>query len=230
MSFIVFASARIAFDAEAVDVPFEVALAHLEQVRGDLLRLVLDLARGARGRGARHRRRARTPGARAVRRLVGVAFLDLDLLRRQAQLGRDDLRVRRRVALPLAHRAETRDRAAGGIDADVAAVEQADTENVADLGRAGADDLGEGRDADAHQLAVGALLRLLAAQAVVVDRLQHFRQRGVIVAAVERPAERGRIGELLGFDEIAPADLGFVDVRASARGRRSSARSGRPPR
>ena len=50
------------------------------------------------------------------------------------------------------------------------------------------------------------------AQALVVHRLQHLVERGVVVAAVQRPAEAGGVGELLGLDEIAAPDLGLVDA------------------
>ena len=107
---------------------------------------------------------------------------------------------------------EARDRAARRVDADVAAVEERNPEDVADLVRPRADDLGEGRDADAHQLALRALLRLLAAKPLVVDRLQHLLQCRVIVSAIERPAERRRIRKLLGLDEVAPPDLRLVET------------------
>src|SRR4030095_10194877 len=158
------------------------------------------------------RRRARAPRAGAVRRLVGVPLLDLNLVRREAQFGRDDLRVGGGMALALTHRAEPRDGAAGRIDADVAAVEQADPEDVARLVRSGADDLGEGRDADPHQFALLAFLRLLLAQSLVIDGLEHLVERRMIVAAVERPAQRRRIRKLLGLDEVAAPDLGLVEA------------------
>src|SRR3970282_15018 len=110
---------------------------------GDLLGLFADLARRTRRRGARDRCRPGTPRARTVRRLVGIAFLDLDFRRWQAEIGGTDLGGGRRVTLTLAHRTQPRDRAAGGIDADVAAIEQSNPEDVADLGGSGAGDLSE---------------------------------------------------------------------------------------
>ena len=50
------------------------------------------------------------------------------------------------------------------MDADLGAVEHLDAEDVELLAGTGADDFGEGRDADAHQLAALALLGLLFAQ------------------------------------------------------------------
>jgi hypothetical protein len=57
------------------------------------------------------------------------------------------------VALALADRAEPRDHAAGRVHADLAGIEHAETEDVAVLDRAGADDLGEEADPDTYQLA-----------------------------------------------------------------------------
>ena len=85
-------------------------------------------------------------------------------LDRDAQLLGDDLGVRRLVALALRLGAEAGDRLAGRMDADLARVEHLDAEDVEVVRRAGADDLGEARDADAHQLAARALLGLLLAQ------------------------------------------------------------------
>ena len=80
------------------------------------------------------------------------------------------------MALALRLGAEAGDDGAGRMDADLAGVEHGDAEDVAIARRAGADDLGEEDDADAHQLARLAALEgfllglLLRAQLVVVDR------------------------------------------------------------
>ena len=189
---------------------------HFEHVGGDHLRLGLDLAAGHRGRGAGDRRRARAVGAEPVGRGVGVAVLDLDVVGRQPELGRDDLGVGRLVALPLRLGAEPANPAAGRMDADLGAVEHGDAEDVAGARRAGADDLGEERDADAHQLArlaapEGVLLRLLLrAQFLVVDRLHRLVHGGVIVAGIVFPAHRRGVGELLAPDQVLHAELGRV--------------------
>ena len=81
------------------------------------------------------------------------------------------------------------------------------------LGRAGADDLGEARDADAHELALGALLDLLPPQAGVVDHVHGLLQRAPIVPAVVLPAQRRLVGELLGLDEVLHPELGRVDLQ-----------------
>src|SRR5262249_11159500 len=152
------------------------------------LRLVADLARRHRAGRARRRRRPAGVGAQAVRRGVGVAFLDLHRRRRDAELLGDDLRVGRLVPLPLRLGAEARDRLPRRLDAYFRRIEHLDAEDVEVLGRPGADDLGEARDADAHELAAGALLRLLLAQRRVVDDAHRLVERGVVVAAVVGPA------------------------------------------
>ncbi len=110
---------------------------------------------------ARHRGRARAVGAEAVRRLVGVAVADLDVLGRDPQLLGHDLGERRLVALPLGLGADADHRLAGRVYAQVGAVVHRQPEDVHVLARPGADPLGEERDADAHQLAARALLLLL---------------------------------------------------------------------
>ena len=75
---------------------------------------------------------------------------------------------------------------------------------------AGADDLGEGRDADAHQLALGALLGLLLAQVLVADHVHRLAQGRRIVARVVIPAGRRVVRELLRLDEVVEAEVGRV--------------------
>ena len=75
---------------------------------------------------------------------------------------------------------------------------------------AGADDLGEGRDADAHQLATGALLELLPAQILVADHVHRLAQGGRVVAGVVVPAGRRVIRELLGLDEVVHPEVGRI--------------------
>ena len=53
-----------------------------------------------------------------------------------------------------------------------------------------ADDLGEAADADAHELATGALLGLLLAQVVVADHVERLLEGTRVVARVVLPAGR----------------------------------------
>src|SRR5581483_7645063 len=86
-------------------------------------------------------------------------------------------------------------------------------EDIAVLRWAGADDLGEERDAEPHDLPGlaaperGALVRLLLAQIRVVRTLQHLAHCGVVVTGIVFPAERGMIRELLAPDKILQAQL-----------------------
>jgi hypothetical protein len=68
-----------ALDAELAGLPFEVVLGGLEQVGGDLLRLLPDLPRGDGRGGAGDRRGARRVRPEPYGRGVGVAVLDLDV-------------------------------------------------------------------------------------------------------------------------------------------------------
>jgi hypothetical protein len=80
----------------------------------------------------------------------------------------------------------------------------------------GADDLGEERHAEAHDLAGlaalerRALRRLLLAQTGIVDRLHHLAHGGVVVAGIVFPAERRVIRELLRLDEILQPQFGRI--------------------
>ena len=74
----------------------------------------------------------------------------------------------------------------------------------------GADDLGERRDADAHQLAALALLDLLPPQPVVVDELHRLLEGRRVVARVVLPAGRRLVRELVGLDEVVHPQLGRV--------------------
>src|SRR5690606_1420731 len=152
---------RRALHVEPAGLPLQVVLVALEQVRRELPRLVPDLARGNGTGRAGDRRRAAGVRAQPVRRRVRVALLDGHVIHGDAQLFGHDLRVGRLVALALALGAEARDRLARRVDADLARVEHLEAQDVEVLRWPGADDLGEARDADAHQLAARALLRLL---------------------------------------------------------------------
>ena len=78
------------------------------------------------------------------------------------------------------------------------------------LARAGADTLGEERQADAHVLAALALLGLLAPQLVVAGDAHRLVQRPRVVARVVLPAGRCRVRELLGPQQVLEAQLSGV--------------------
>ena len=190
----------------------DVGVGRFEQVGGDLLRLVGELARDHRGRRTSRGRRPGRIGAEPVRRVVGVAFDDLDVGDRYADLVGDDLGERRLVALPLRLHAELEDRLAGRVDAQLGRVDHLDAEDVVLLRRPRADRFGEVRDPDAHELALGARRRLLLAQVVVADLVERLAQRGRVVAGVVHEPGRRRVRELLGLDEVLEPHLGRVDA------------------
>jgi hypothetical protein len=75
----------------------------------------------------------------------------LDVLGLDPELLRHDLGERRLVPLALRLRADLQDRLAGGVHAELGSVVHLDPEDVVVLVRAGADDLGEARQADPDQ-------------------------------------------------------------------------------
>src|SRR5262249_36483692 len=138
-----------ALDVELALLPHQVFLGRFQQVRGDLARLIADLAGGdGTGRAGRGRAAAGV-GAQPVGGRVGVALFHLDVAGRDAQLLGDDLGVGGLVPLALRLRAEAGDGFAGRVHAQLARVEHLDAQDVERLRRTGADDLGERRDADA---------------------------------------------------------------------------------
>jgi hypothetical protein len=99
------------------------------------------------------------------------------------------------------------------VHADLARVEHLDAEDVEMLRRTGADDLGEARDTDPHQLTARALLGLLRSQRLVADLVHRLAERRVIVAAVVLPPHHRLVGELLRLDEVLHAQLGRIHLQ-----------------
>src|SRR5262249_51860981 len=127
-----------------------------------------------------------------------------------------DLSVRRLVALALRLRPEARDRLARRVDADLTGIEHLEAEDVEVLAGPGADDLGEARDTDAHQLAALALLRLLTLQLGIADAIHRLLERRTVVAAVVFPPERRPVRELLRLDEVLHPELGGVHAELTS--------------
>src|SRR5262249_52567013 len=179
-------------------------------------RLVADVA-GSHGDGSTgHRCRARAEGSDTVGRGVRVTLLDHDVVRRDADLGSNDLGVRRLVALALRLGAHARNSGPRWVHPDLAAVKHGQAQHIAVLRRTRPDDLGKEAQADPHDLTgLAALERrplggLLRAQPLIADGLQGLVHGGVIVARVVLPAERRTIRKLLALDEVLQAQLGRV--------------------
>src|SRR5207249_3060123 len=101
-----------------------------------------------------------------------------------------------------------------------------------DATRAGARGLHEGREADPEVAPVVARAALEVAKALVVDHRQRPVERRLVLARVVDEARRGAVRELLGADQVAPADLGRVEaarVRDGVHGPLEQVRRLRPP-
>ena len=140
-----------ALHAEAVDVPFEVVVVHLEQLGGDHLCLRLDLSARHGGCCAGDRGRARAVGAEAVGRGIGVPLLDDDVVGGEPKLAGDDLGVGRLVPLPLADLVPRRAMPVPVGWMRISAESNIAMPRMSQSSRSGADDLGEEGDADAQQ-------------------------------------------------------------------------------
>ena len=189
-----------------------------EQVGRDLLALRDDLVDRLHDRRAADRDRARAVGAHAEEDAPGVAVDDVHVLDRHAEPVGDDLRERGLVSLAVGVRAGEHRHRSRGMHADLAGLEQpgARAERARDVGGRDAAGLDVGRVAQPAQLA--APLGVLAArlEAGDVRDLQRLGERRLVVAGVVEQRDRRLVGELL--DEIAPADLGRVDLQLARGG------------
>ena len=132
---------------------------------GDFFGLVADLARRHHGCRTGDGSAAAGVGAQAIGSSVGVAFLDGHIGGGDAQFFGDDLGVGGFVSLALAFGSHTAHRLAGGMDANLGAVEHLDAGDIEGVRRSGTDDFDETGDTDAHQLTACAFLLLLFASA-----------------------------------------------------------------
>src|SRR5690606_24035616 len=152
------------------------------QMRGDLLRLGLDLVERP-GDGA-HADRAgtRAIGAHAELRLVSIAMNDLDLVDRYAEPGGNELCESRLVALAVTVSAGQHLDIAGRVDPHLGRLPEADARaERADRGRgrkpAGLD---VSRKAYTSELTAPRRLRLARREALVVDKRQRLVERGFV--------------------------------------------------
>ena len=185
----------------------------LEDERGDLQDVALERARGLQRGLAADAGATAGPGGAAVRRHLGIAGDDLDVLLREAELIGHDLADDRLGALPLlgdrdqaahlARRRQAEDRAVLRGDARTAdAVE----------GRARIGDLDEGRDADAAIDAALAQLGLLGAQRIIIHHLVQPLQAGLMRQRLEAVAGRRSLRIGIVSDQVLRADREGIET------------------
>ena len=160
--------------------------------------------------------RARPVGAHAERHAARVAVDDVHVVERNAELGRDDLRERGLVALPVAVRAGEDRHAARRMHAHFARFEKARAraQRAGDVRRREPAGFDVGRVADAAQLAALRGFRLACREAGDIRHLVRFVERRVVVAGVV--AERDRRLVRKRADEVAAADFVLRDAEIHA--------------
>jgi hypothetical protein len=191
-------------------------------------RLVAHLARDDRDRGAGDRRRAAAVGAEAVRGLCRCRRGDLDVLggmpSSSATICANVVSWPWPWVCTLMRRRPCRSGAPAGRSR-----RSSEAEDVHVLARAGADALGEERDADAHQLAAGALLGLLAAQLVVAGDVASPRASSRRSCPSRTSSRSCSYGNCSGWMKLfIRSSIGSTFISCARR--RPSARRGRRPR
>src|SRR5438874_9510448 len=91
---------------------------------------------------------------------------------------------------------------AGGMNANLTAIEHLNTSNIEMFPRTSTDDLGKGRDTNTHQFASGTLLCLLTAEFLIAYILHCQPQRTFIIATIVGPVQSGAIWEGFGLNEV----------------------------
>src|SRR5262249_9384157 len=147
-----------------------------------------------------------------IRRRIRIPFLYRDMIHRDSQFLRENLRVGGLVTLPLRLGPKSCDDFSCGMNADLGAIEHFDAEDVEVFRGPGAHDSGEVRDADPHYLASFLLLCLFRAERKVADLLHGFCQSSAIVTAVVLPTQHGLVRKLLRSDKISEAKLSRVHI------------------
>src|SRR5260221_430047 len=194
--------ARRSLHIEAPRLPLQILLAYFQQVCRNLFGLVAHFPCSHRRRSAGHRRTAAGIGAQSIRSSIRDSMLDIDIVRRHPEFCGDDLRKGRFMSLPLRLHADAGENLAGGMDANLAAIEHLNACNVEMFVGASAHDLRKGGDADAHQFTTRTLFGLLAAQPLVVYILHGQPECSFIVATIKCPVQGRTIGEGFGLDEV----------------------------
>jgi hypothetical protein len=185
-------------DLELAVLELDVGVGRLQQVGGDLLALGDDLVHRLHDGRAAHGQRAAAVGAHAERHAAGVAVHDLDVLHRDAQLGRHHLRKGGLVALAVAVRTGEDGDRAGGVHAHLAGLEQARARaqragDVAGRQAAGLDVAAVAQPRSLPRLAADAALRAgKPATSAICSALS--RCAGVVAGVVGQAHRRG-VGE-----------------------------------
>ena len=111
------------------------------------------------------------------------------------------------MAVSLVLYPNTRQRFAGRMNADLAAIEHLDAHNIEMLARTSADNLRKGGDADAHEFTACPLFCLFAAQSFVAYILHCQPQRTFIVATIVGPVQSGAIWEGFRLNKVLQAQV-----------------------
>src|SRR5262249_55963256 len=141
---------RIASHEELARLPIEIYFIRLQQVGGDLFRLVENFPRCYSGGGPCRRRTTACIGSEPIRSRIRIPFLYRDMIYRNSQFLRENLRVGGLVTLPLRFGTKAGDDFSSGMNADLGAIEHLDAQDVEVFRWPGAHDLGEAGDADSH--------------------------------------------------------------------------------
>jgi hypothetical protein len=186
----------------------------LQQVRGDLLALLLDLVERHEDGGAAHGGGAAAVGAHAEGDGPGIAVDDLDVIHGHAQFARHELREGRFMALAVRVRARVHRHLARGMHAHrPRLVEPGPRAQGADhlRGRDGAR-FDVCREAHPEQATLLARLGLLGPELLVVEDLQELVEGRAVVATVVGHGHQGLEGPGKLGDEVLSPDLGHIHL------------------
>ena len=161
--------------------------------------------------------RAAAVGAHAERHAAGVAVDDLDVLDRDAELGRDHLREGRLVALAVAVRAGEDGDGAGRVHPHLAGLEQtgARAERAGDVRRRESAGFDVARVAEAAQPALRGRFGLARREAGDVGALEHLVEVRRVVAGVVGQPDRRRIRKF--GDEVLAPDRRRIHLHVARR-------------
>ncbi len=186
-------------------------------MRRDLLGLGLDLVERLHDRRHADRAGARAIGAHAELHLVGVAMHDRDIVDRNAEAIRNQLREGGFVPLPVLMAAGQHLDRAGRVDPHLGGFPQANAgaERTDHRRRRDAAGFDIGGIADAAQLALLGALALALGKALHVVDFHRLGERGVVIARVIERGDHGLIRE--GPHEILLAQFGRIDAEFARR-------------